>query len=132
MANPLVTHRIAFEFSVSRRIGWDGEGAEELREHFKSVCNSMAHADGVRRINVRADLESAALWMEVDIDAESQFDAEANAREALSAAISESGASHFGLLSEADESKVRPARNAWHGLRTPQWTQRSSEVVEVP
>jgi hypothetical protein len=131
MESPEVTHRIAFEFAVSRRIGWDGDGAGELRDHFKSVCNTMAHADGVRRVNVRADLESASLSMEIDIDAATQFDAEAKARESLSAAISESGASHFGLLSEADESRVRPSRNAWHGLRTPQWTQRSSEIVEV-
>ena len=131
MGVSVVTHRIAFEFSVSRRIGWDGEGAEELREHFKSVCNEMAHADGVRRVNVRADLDTAALWMEVDLDADSQFDAEVSAREALSQAISESGAAHFGLLSEVDESRTRPSRNAWHGLRTPQWTQRFSEIVEV-
>jgi len=131
MGKPVVTHRIAFDFAVSRRIGWDGEGAEELREHFKAVCNQMAHAEGVRRVNVRADLDSAALWMEVDIDAASQFDAEAMARVALSAAIRESGAAHIGLLSEADESRVKTVRNAWHGLRTPQWTQRSSEVVEV-
>ena len=131
MGKAVVTHRIAFEFSVSRRIGWDGEGAEELREHFKAVCNEMAHADGVRRVNVRADLDSASLWMEVDIDGRSQFDAESRARESLSVAIRESGAAHIGLLSESDESRVKPIRNAWHGLRTPQWTQRSSEVVEV-
>lgn len=131
MGVPVVTHRIGFEFSVSRRIGWDGEGAEELREHFKAVCTAIARADGVRRVNVRADLESASLWMEVDIDAESQFDAEANAREALSEAIREAGAAHIGLLSEVDESRVRPVRNAWSGLRTPQWTQRSAEVIEI-
>jgi hypothetical protein len=123
-----VAHRVAFEFKVSRRIGWDEDGAEELRDHFKAVCNEVALSTGVRMVNVRADLISAALWMEIDLEGDSAFACEAHARELVGSAIREAGAAHIGLLSDADEARVRPVRNAWHGLRTPQWTQYRAEV----
>jgi hypothetical protein len=124
-----MTEKVVFEFKVSRRIGWDDEGAEELREHFKAVCNEMAIADGVARLNVRADLERASLEMEVDVVADSAFQAEAWAREALGEAIRGSGAMHVGLLSEADEAKVHPSARLTSPLKTPRWIQRRAEVV---
>ena len=95
------------------------------------MCNDVALTKGVRRVNVKADLETAGLVMEVDVEADSEFVAEAQIREALGLAIRSSGGAHIGLLSEGDEARARVERNAWHGLRTPQWQQRRTEVLEV-
>ena len=125
----MTIHQVVFEFRVSRRIGWDGDGAEELREHFTAVCQGVAEAPNVERVHVKANLERARLEMLVDLEARTSFDAEVAAREALSGSIRASGATHIGLLSEADEARVGPRHRAVSALRTPQWVQHRAEVV---
>jgi hypothetical protein len=121
--------RVLFEFKVSRRIGWDGDGVEELRRHFKAVCRELAGAPGVARVNVRADLERATLGMEVDVLAGSDFEAEAWARETLSQAIRATGAIHVGLLSEGDEAQMVAPKRRLASLKTPHWLKRHTEVI---
>jgi len=125
-----VTHRVVFEFRVTRRIGWDGEGAGDLQRHFKKVCDLVARSEHVTSVHVRADLEDASLQMDLDVEASSEEEAEVLGRIELSAAIRETGALHVGLLSEIDEIRNTPKRSMWGGLRTPSWQTRRMVTVE--
>ena len=115
---------------MTRRIGWDGEGAADLQRHFKEVCDHVAQSDHVSSVHVRADLEDASLQMDLDIEAASEEEAETLGRIELSAAIRETGALHVGLLSESDEIRNAPKRSMWGGLRTPSWQTRRMVTVE--
>lgn len=124
-----MTHRVAFEFRVTRRIGWDGAGADDLRRHFKEVSDTVAQSERVSSVHIRADLDAASLHMDLDLDADSVEEAEMLGRMELSSAIHETGALHVGLLSELDEMRNVPKRSAWGGLRTPSWHIRRAVVV---
>jgi hypothetical protein len=125
-----VTHRVVFGFKVTRRIGWDGEGAGDLQRHFKAVCDQVAQSEHVSSVHVRADLEEAALELDLDVEAASEEEAEVLGRVELSSAIRETGALHVGLLSEIDEIRNTPKRSMWGGLRTPSWQTRRMVTVE--
>ena len=125
-----MTHRVVLEFRVTRRIGWDGEGAADLQRHFKEVCDQVAQSDHVSSVHVRADLEDASLQMDLDVEAASAEEAEVLGRIELSSAIHETGALHVGLLSESDEIRNSPKRSMWGGLRTPSWQIRRMVMVE--
>lgn len=125
-----MTHRVVFEFRVTRRIGWDGEGAADLQRHFKEVCDQVAQSEHVSSVHVRADLENASLQMDLDLAAASEEEAEILGRMELGSAIRETGALHVGLLSEIDEIRNSPKRSMWGGLRTPSWQTRRSVTVE--
>ena len=115
---------------MTRRIGWDGEGAADLQRHFKEVCDQVAQSDHVSSVHVRADLEDASLQMDLDVEAASAEEAEVLGRIELSSAIHETGALHVGLLSESDEIRNGPKRSMWGGLRTPSWQTRRMVMVE--
>jgi hypothetical protein len=125
-----VTHRVVFDFRVTRRIGWDGDGASDLQRHFKEVCDQVALSKHVSSVHVRADLESAALQLDLDVEAVSEEEAEVLGRVELGSAIRTTGALHVGLLSEIDEIRNAPKRGMWGGLRTPSWQTRRTVTVE--
>lgn len=119
-----MTHSVAFDFKLSRRVGWGGEGISDLQRHFKSVCDRIAASPVVDRVEVHVDLEDASLVLKLTVRDDSNVKAEAIARLELGRAIRESGAEHVGLLSVAEEFHCRPVVNAWAGLRTPKWRHR--------
>jgi hypothetical protein len=115
---------------VTRRIGWDGDGAADLQRHFKDVCDQVASSEHVSSVHVRADLEQASLQMDLDVEAPTEEEAEVLGRVELGSAIRETGGLHVGLLSEIDEIRTSPKRSMWGGLRTPSWQTRRMVTVD--
>ena len=113
-------YRIAFEFDIVRRVGWS---EDDLAEHVDDVFDRLRQADGVRSMDVEADLDSGRTQIEYRYMTFAD-DPEYHGRVLLGVAIRSCGGGHHGLLVFADEAAVKPERNQWSGLRTPSWNVR--------
>jgi len=111
---------LTFEFDVVRRIGWSDE---ELGEHIDTVIDRLRQADGVRSMDAEANLDTGRTNLELRYLTFSE-EPEHHGRVLTGVAIRSCGAAHNGLLSFAEEAKVKPDRNQWSGLRTPSWNTR--------
>ena len=111
---------LTFEFDVVRRIGWSDE---ELGEHIDTVIDRLRQADGVRSMTAEADLDTGRTTLELRYLTFSD-EPEKHGKVLTGVAIRSCGAGHNGLLTFAEEAKVKPERNQWSGLRTPSWNTR--------
>lgn len=113
---------LTFEFDVIRRIGWSDE---ELGEHIDTVIDRLRQADGVRSMDAEADLDTGRTTLELRFLTFSD-EPEQHGKILTGVAIRSCGAAHNGLLTFAEEAKVKPDRNQWSGLRTPSWNTRQA------
>lgn len=124
-------YRVSIAFRVDRRIGWDHDDFEALRNHLKSVKRHLLDNQHLHDSRLLANLAQATLSIEMTVAAETSEAADRLAREYVSEALWLSGATHDGLLSLAEESAMRWNLNAWSGLTTPRWLKRSVDLVEA-
>lgn len=113
-------YSVRFEFTLQRRVPWDGEH-EMMIAHVGAVADTVVAHGAVDGVAVESDAPSARAMIEISISATNQPTADAESRHIVARAIRDAGAYHRGLLSPPDELRIRPDLNAWSGLRTPTW-----------
>jgi len=127
MVSQSMDYLVRFEFSVQRRVPWEGE-PETFRGHIGAVCDDLAGYGQVREVRSESDLGRNRVTIEVTLGDADRVVVETEARDLVGRAIRDAGAYHRGLLSAGDELRLRPDLNAWSGLRTPTWQVRRTMV----
>ncbi len=122
-------YKLQCEFDVTRRIGWSDE---DLGEHLDKVLDRLHQADGVKAVEVEADLDAGRTTLSLTL-ATLEDDPRHLACTVLGVAIRSCGGTHIGLLRLSEEAVVRPDRYQWSGLRSPTWLVRQIDFgAEAP
>jgi hypothetical protein len=120
------------EFHVGSRIPWT-DRESELRDHLDEVVAQLRQQPAVGEVVVDGNPQRSWVAVEVVFHAPKENEDPAHdVKLMLSQAISKSGAMIDGLLSLAEEARVKPNQNAWWGLRTPRWSARAFRLEVVP
>lgn len=121
-----------FEFAVTRRVPWGGEGLDSLSSHVDAIADRLHRHGDVKSPYCAADAATDRVTVRFTASGQTRGEAEAVARTVLGDVIRDAAAYHDGLFPSTTEYRMVPRLHSWSGLRTPTWQVRRSRFSIQP
>ena len=118
-------YRISFEFRLTRRVAWAGDG-EGFYRHVEAVATKLEACELVEDVRVVSHAADSLLTFDFLIDGAHYAAATAQAVATVRDAIESCGGRHFGLDSVGKG--LLTSAGAGPGLETPIWQHRRMHV----